>query len=90
MPIIKIKWVLDGIDNVGVSEDERVWRTPYVNGNSNYFLKEIKPHEHEKRLYFRIQKKRYSKERINQLSIKLETEMVFTIPDPKDVPFKLP
>ena len=50
---------------------------------------EIKPHEHKNRLYFRIHKKRFSKERINELSVKLETEKIFTIPDPKDVPFKL-
>ena len=90
MPInVKIQWILSGIDNVGISEDERVWRTPYANGKANYSLKEIKPHEHENRLYFRIQKKRFSKERINELSVKLETEQIFTIPDPKDVPFKL-
>jgi hypothetical protein len=90
MPInIKIKWTLNGIENIGISEDERVWRTPYSNGKSSYSLKEIKPHEHKNRLYFRIQKKRYSKERINELSVKLETEKIFTIPDPKDVPFKL-
>ena len=87
MPIIKIQWVLNGIDNIGISEDKRVWRTPYVNGASNYTLKEIKPHLHLNCIYFRIHKKRFSKERINNISIKLENCKIFTIPDPKDVPF---
>ena len=90
MPInIKIQWILNGVENIGISEDERVWRTPYGNGKASYSLKEIKPHEHKNRLYFRIHKKRFSREKINELSVKLETEQIFTIPDPKDVPFKI-
>ncbi len=88
MPIITIQWSLKGIENIGVSEDARIWRTPYTKGKSNYCLKEIIPRLHVNRQYFRIQNKRYTKEQINELSIKLENPQTFTVPDQNDVPFK--
>jgi len=88
MPIIEIKWILNGVDNIGISEDQRVWRMPYQKGDHKYPLKEIEPHIHTKCQYFRIHKKRFSKRKINDLSIKLDSPKIFTIPEPVDVPFK--
>ena len=87
MPDIKIKWIIADIDNIGISEDSKVWRLPYDNGDKYYPLKEIKPHLHLGMPYYRIFQKRYSKEKLNRISIKLRKPKIYYIPDKKDVPF---
>ncbi len=88
MPLIKIKWLLGGIPNVGIAEDKKVWRLPYNTPNHFYYgLRQITPHIHLGLKYYRIFKKRYSEKRLNSLAIKLKQPKEYVIPDKKDVPF---
>ncbi len=86
--LIKIKWLVDNIPNIGITEDKKVWRLPYSTPNHFYYgLKEIKPHVHLGSKYYRIFRMRYSEKRLNELAVKLKKPKEFNIPDKKDVPF---
>jgi hypothetical protein len=86
MSRIEIVWMLRGIDNVGISSDKKVYRMPYNLKERHYSLREIESHIHIGIVYYRINRKRYSKKRINELCKKLKHPKIIHLID-GDLPF---
>lgn len=87
MTDIKIKYILSEIDNIGITEKGQFWRLPFNTGPNYYGLKEIKPHLHQGKEYYRLFQKRYSKNNLRKILIMLRTPKLFSIPDITKTPF---
>jgi len=79
MTNIEIKWLLQGIENVGISRDKKVWRLPFTSGPNTYSFREIKPHLHLNNLYYRIHNKRYTKDQLNVLCVALKKPKIYPV-----------
>ena len=87
MSKIYINWTIKNVDNIGISSDKKIYRLPYEYMGRYYTLKEIKPHNHMGSEYYRIHKKRYTKKRINELSVKLKRTKIIELYESDDLPF---
>jgi len=68
---IVISFGIKGIENYGIDSKEKVYRLPFHSGNRYYPLKEIIPQVHSGRPYYRINKLRFSLEKIIGLAYPL-------------------
>ena len=61
---LKVKWVLDGIEDVVITEDLKVWKLPFESGLKHYKYRLLKPEYHQGQIKIRIKGKRYTREDI--------------------------
>lgn len=85
--ILNIKYRLSDLPGIVITQNREIWQEPFTSGKCSYGWREIKPHLHMGIIHYRINKKRYSKRKLNQMAY-LSAEKIQINMLPKDkMPF---
>lgn len=79
--IVRILFVLNIENNMGIASDGKVYRLPFENNGKRYSLKRIIPKFHSGQYHYRLKKKRYSEKQINEHKEKLTSPKHFELYD---------
>lgn len=84
---LKVKWRINGLPNVIITPDNIVYQLPFETKGRAYTVRKIEPKTHENKIYYRINKKRYSEQKLHALVY--ESIEVLDINDPTvtSIPF---
>lgn len=77
--IVRIQFVLDTEQNLGITSEGQVYRLPFESNGKKYCLKRILPKFHSGQYHYRLQKKRYSQKQINEHKEKLASPKNFEL-----------
>ena len=66
--ILNIKYRLRELPGIVITDKKEVWKEPYVSGVRYYGLRQIHPHIHKGIIHYRINRKRYSKRKLNEMA----------------------